>query len=66
VQTDHLGPGGIIEMAADRIAHGVAQGIEIVGPGEDRVAQSARDEAASGASSTAKMISLARLLMPAS
>jgi hypothetical protein len=44
--TDHLGPIGIVEMAADRVAHRFAQGLEIIGLGEDGVAECARDEAA--------------------
>jgi hypothetical protein len=42
VQTDHPGPVGVVEMTADRIAHGGAQGFEIIGLGEDRIAKSAR------------------------
>ena len=33
-------------MAADRVAHGIAQRFEIIGLGEDGVTESARDEAA--------------------
>jgi hypothetical protein len=42
VQPDHLGPVGIVEMAAHRVAHGGAQRFEIVGLGEDRVTERAR------------------------
>lgn len=63
---DHLRPVGIIEMTADRVARRIAQGPEIVGLGEDRVAKGARDEAAFRRFLDAKMISLGRLLMPAS
>ena len=37
VQPDHLRPVGIIEMTADGVAHGVPQGVEIAGLGENRV-----------------------------
>jgi hypothetical protein len=41
-----FGRSGVIEMAADRIADGIAQRIEIVGFGEDRMAESTCHEAA--------------------
>jgi hypothetical protein len=41
-QSDHTRPVGVVEMTADRIA----QRFEIIGLGEDRMAKSARDEAA--------------------
>lgn len=40
------GPVAIVEMAADRIAHCFTQRVEMIGPGENRVPQSARDKAA--------------------
>jgi hypothetical protein len=46
VQSDHLRPVVLVEMAANRITDGLAQSIEIVGLGEDRVAEGASHEAA--------------------
>jgi hypothetical protein len=66
VQPDHFGSLVFVEMTPDRVAYGVAQCVEPVGLGEDRVPKSGRDEAPSGASSTAKMISFGRSLMAAS
>jgi hypothetical protein len=45
VQSDHLRPVVLVELAANRITDGLAQSIEIVGLGEDRVAEGASHEA---------------------
>jgi hypothetical protein len=62
-QADDLRATILVKMAAHGVADGIPKRVQSVGLGEDVVAERPREVAPSGASSTAKMISLDGLVM---